>query len=365
MSKSDFSGKEIENETQIQLNNKLIQDIFNDEKLIPNSYSGAKTYGTRDLLAKEFKKLGYKTDYIGNKYLMVHIGNERVIFYETESTKTSLLGYRILKNKNLARKFLKAAGISIAVGKYFGRGEKKKAAAYASSLSACVIKPSDGHKGNGVSVGVKNEQEFHNAWNTAIKNTQGGVLVEEQFIGGIEARYLVVHGRCVAVLQRIPPSVVGNGNDTIETLIKKKNEERKKNPHLRNRLIKINSHRLTILKGQGFNLLSIPPNGVRVLIDWKAGFSTGADSYDITDKVHPSFKKLAERAATNIPGLDTVGIDIIAHNHMKEPTSDNYIVVEANTRPGILGHHFPVVGKPRNVARNIAEYTVQKVLDSK
>ncbi len=326
-----------------------------------NTYdNGDRPFSTREHLAAEFEKHGYTTSRTKN-YLRVTIGNEEVLFLETESSLTSLLAWRILKNKVLARTFFKNTGLSVARGRYFGKKNKVEAKNYALKQAPCVIKPSDGRKGKGITVGVKNEKDFEHAWEYALENCKKGILVEKQFVGGTDARYLVVDGRCIAVYKRIIPAVCGNGVDTIEVLINHKNRQKEKNPHLYNKLIEVRAHILSTIENQGYNLQSVPPEGKLVILDWKASISTGADTYDYTDEVHPSFKKIAEKAASAIPGLDIVGVDILARDHKQAPSTDNYIIIEANTRPGIGGHHYPAYGKPRNVAGEIAKYIIKKV----
>ncbi|AOT70412.1 CapA family protein [Geosporobacter ferrireducens] len=312
-------------------------------------------FSVKKLLAEEFARLGYESKSLG-KYLVANLENTKLCFLETESSNTSLLGWRILKNKAVAREFLMDAGVAITKGKLFFERQKEEAEKFAKSLKSYVVKPADGNRGSGITVGAS---DFDSAWNTALSISSTGILIEEQFIGGTEARYLVVGNQCVAVIKRIPPHVIGNGMDTVEMLIHKKNDIRLKNPALCYRLIKMNEHRLSIIQDQGFKLDSIPKKDQVVLIDWKGGLSTGADSYDITDEVHPLFKRIAEKVSMIAPGLDIIGVDILAFDHSKKPNRRNYIVVEANTRPDIGGHHYPVYGKARNVARCIVEHNLR------
>ncbi|MDR7855943.1 CapA family protein [Tissierella sp.] len=326
----------------------------------PNEYNN-QIFSSKYLISKEFFKKGYTSTSVG-KYLIVNIGEKTLAFDETESSYDSSIGARIAKDKTLAREFLKKADLSIAKGESFSIQQKEKALAYALSLTACVIKPSDGHKGIGITVGVKTREEFENAWNKAISFTNKKIIVEEQFIGGTEARCLVVGGCCLAAFSSISPNIVSNGIDTIEELIKQKNKIRLKNPHLRNRLIEIDNHRLSIINTQGYTLSNIPDKGINVIIDWNRNVGTGGDSLDITDEIHPFYKEIAVKAANSIPSLFVVGVDIIADNLFQEPQKNRYAILEVNTRPGIGGHHFPMYGKPRNVAKDIVEYCISRAL---
>lgn len=340
---------------------KTVDSIINNIILQkPNEYKN-QTFSTSNLLATEFEKRGYSSTRIG-KYLVVNLEKENVVFLETESSYTSLVGSRIAKDKTMSKKFLKIAGLNVMEGKSFSTKEKEKASNYAILLPASVIKPADGNKSRGVTVGVNNREEFANAWSNAVSVTNSKIIVEEQFIGGTEARYLVVGGHCVAVFSCNSPNIIGNGINTIEELINIKNKIRLKNPHLKNRLIKINNYRLSVISSQGYELSSIPDKGVKVTIDWKSAVATGGDSIDITDETHILYKKLAEKAVNSIPNLDIAGVDIMAYNHFQEPQPNKYTIIEINTRPGIGGHHYPLYGKPRNVAGIIADYCINRAL---
>lgn len=326
----------------------------------PNVYHESRSFSTGRLIAGEFERLGYPVE-INEKIVIANVKGRKILFIETETPGTSLLGYRILKNKKIARKLFKEAGLSIAKGQIFSHNKMEKAKEFALNLPSAVLKPIRGNKSKGVTVGVKTSLDFFDAWNKAIKVNKQGVLVEEQFINGTEARYLVVGGKCIAVINRIPPHVIGTGSDTLKELITRKNKYRLTNPNLATKQIKLDRGRMENLKKQGYRLSSIPPEGSVVLIDWKAGISAGADSFDITDKVHPSFKQIAETVTSLVPGLDVIGVDILAHDHTKKAQADNYIVIEANTRPGIGSHHYPVYGKSRNVTKKIVEYVIRQL----
>ena len=162
------------------------------------------------------------------------------------------------------------------------------------------------------------------------------------------------------MFKKIPPYVVGNGIDPVSKLLEQKNEVRADNPYLRRKLIKLDEHRLLIMKQQGYELSSVPPEDAIVIVDWKASISSGGDSVDITDEAHPSLKHVAESVAGTVPGLDVVGVDILAYDHSQEAQKNSYIVIEANTRPSLGSHHYPVYGTPRNVVRDVVEYVINK-----
>nr|WP_246220966.1 CapA family protein [Phytoactinopolyspora mesophila] len=314
---------------------------------------------TRDistqLIAGELQQRGFDVQWLARNYIMADADGIRLGYIATDSHATGAAGVRAAKRKDLTRKLLTDAGLTIARGAAFdpenGRAE---AAQLAADLTQVVVKPVDGNMGRGVTVGVTGPAEFDRAWNSAAGNTRRGVLVEEQFMG-TEGRFLVVGERCIAAIRRVAPYVDGDGHTNITDLIRFKNVERAKNPNLRKRLIEIDDHRLDVLREQGYDLTSVPSAGARIQLDLKGNISTGAESVDITEDVHPSFLDVAVRAAAAFPGLDVAGVDIIAHDFAQPAADENYIVCEINNRPGIGSHHFPVHGIPRDAAAAIVE----------
>lgn len=250
--------------------------------------------------------------------------------------------------------------VSCARGEVFQRDAFTAALTFITQLKSAVVKPSQGRKGKGVSVSVT-QSSFPVAWQQALDAEAKEILVEEEFISGVEARYLVVYGKVVAVVLRKPPSVEGDGRSTIRQLIRQKNIERSKNRHLARRYpIKLDKFRLGLLGDAGFSPESIPEEGMVVQLDQKSNISSGGESHDITDIVHPTMLDIARRAAQAIPGLKVAGVDVLARDHTKPATEDSYIVVEINTHPGLGLHHFPLHGKGRNVSAEI----ISRVIDS-
>jgi D-alanine-D-alanine ligase-like ATP-grasp enzyme len=324
-------------------------------------------YGLRliyGLLACELEAMGFTVEVIG-KVLHATREGKSCYFFESETSFTSLMASRLLKDKEYARLLCQRVGVSVAEGFAFTSQEKSLALQKVKELGSAVVKPVAGHKGLGASVNVTAET-FEAAWSAAViaakevgrsAISSHDILIEKFFATGQEARYLVVGGRCVAVLLRLPPKLLGDGHRSVRELIARENEFRRTNPAFRalNGMIVIDDHRHMILRNQGYSLDSVPQAGAEVIIDWKGGLSTGANSRDITYETHMTMKRVAERIVAALPGLDIAGVDIMADDHSAEATPDNYIVVEANTRPNLSGHQFPLFGQPINVCRLIAE----------
>ena len=59
----------------------------------------------------------------------------------------------------------------------------------------------------------------------ARKESRRGVVVVESFIAGNDYRVLVVGGRMVAVAQRVPAHVIGDGEHTVRELVEITNQD--------------------------------------------------------------------------------------------------------------------------------------------
>ncbi|RWB14359.1 MAG: hypothetical protein EOQ40_30500 [Mesorhizobium sp.] len=322
-----------------------------------NIFADTDVFDSIKLFSAEFHKLGLKTRNRGRLLIASSEGKQCLLLKE-ETSFTALTAYRMLKDKRLARAAFREAGVSFADGKAFNVRNREGARQKVAEFGIAVVKPADGNKGRGVSVNVTSET-FDVAWDAALRLASSHILVERCFTGGDEARYLVVDERCVAVTMRTPPFLIGDGRRSVSKLIDNKNKVRSGNPHLRSRPILLDSFRKLILKSQSLEPDSVPASGQRVILDWKSNASTGGETTEITDYAHPSMKRVAERVASAIPGLHVGGIDILSKDHTAEANPQDYIVVEANTRPDLGLHLFPMYGKPVNVCELIAESCVK------
>jgi len=312
-------------------------------------------------LKKYFTSIDVPVKHI-DLYRMIKTPFSRAIFFSSDNSSLGYTARRICGDKYLQKDFLEKAGISVAKSKLFEANEKEEARAFAKNLPSAVVKPLFGNQAKGVSIGVEGDLEFDRAWDEAINVSRyKKVLVEENFQNGILARYLVVNGKCISVVEFTAPFVTGNGKDTIEELIEQKNQIRKLNPHLKGGLLVINDHTKKTIKNQGYDLSDIPQKGEEILLDHKANPNVGSDTIDITDDVHPLFKKVAEDATKAIPGLYIAGIDLLAHDHTIEPKKDNYNIIEMNNKAGLGAHAYPLYGYPRNVIKIIGNHLLKLI----
>ena len=291
------------------------------------------------LIAVELIRRGAELHWFRQAFFTATIGGRPLAVNQTRTNLNAATACEISGRKDYTRRMLRRAGASVAAGGTCHSTDIETALRRARKIGwPVIVKPVGGAKGRGVLV-VDDEDQLA----TALRVSSGRVVVEARFVGD-EARFLVVAGRTVAVSGRIPAHVIGDGRSTVAELVAAKNTARGQNPHLAGHLVPT-----------GPNPDLVPTIGQRVVLDHRGGYSSGADSVDLTDTVHPSYRQIAERAYAAIPHLGLAGIDIIATDWSQPAAPDNHIVVEVNSRPAIGAHHFPWEGKPRDVAAAIVD----------
>jgi cyanophycin synthetase len=215
-----------------------------------------------------------------------------------------------------------------------------------------VIKPLNGNHGRGITIDIKSWEHAEIGYDRA-KEVSKGVIVEH-FYQGRDHRILVVNHKVVAVAERVPAHVVGNGQDTISALVDQENQDPRRGEGHDNvlTLIKLDDSTDEILTQQGYTLNTILPLDQICYLRATANLSTGGIAIDRTDEIHPETRWLAERVS-KIIDLDVAGIDVVTTDISKTLAAADGVIVEVNAAPGLRMHIAPSVGVGRNVAAPI------------
>ena len=188
-------------------------------------------------------------------------------------------------------------------------------------------------------------------------NEDSSILVEE-FLSGTEYRFFVLHNRVLAVMLRVPANVTGDGKQTIKELVTEKNQDPLRGTDHRTplELIQLGELEILMLKGQGYQLDSVPNDGEIVYLRENSNVSTGGDSIDVTDKITDDYKKIAVDAVAAL-GANISGIDLIIEDlDVPAATEGAYGIIEANFNPSMYMHIYPYKGESRRVTMNILHY---------
>ncbi len=217
-----------------------------------------------------------------------------------------------------------------------------------------VTKPLDVSHGRGVSIKLLNADEVRRGYDAAAVYSSS-VLVET-FLEGKDYRVLVIDGKVVAVAERVPAHVIGDGAHTISQLIEIVNRDPRRGIGHEKILtrIKIGHQAERLLHQAGYTLDSVLAQGQLFYLASTANLSTGGTAIDRTTEIHYETREIARRAALVI-GLDIAGIDIITPDISHPLREVGGGIVEVNAGPGFRMHLQPSQGQPRNVARPVID----------
>jgi cyanophycin synthetase len=208
--------------------------------------------------------------------------------------------------------------------------------------------------GRGVALDLKDPNSVREAWTKAY-DLSSDVIVET-FQEGFDHRILVVNGEVVAVSQRVPGHVVGDGKQTIRALVDVVNSDPRRGVGHEKVLtkIEIDDQAERLLKLAGTHAGHGARRGEVFALRATGNLSTGGTAVDKTDVIHPDNTDIATRAA-KVVGLDIAGIDLICKDISKSVREHGGAIVEVNAAPGFRMHLAPTEGTPRNVAGPVVD----------
>lgn len=292
----------------------------------------------------QFLKLSYKDhiEYVKNGNMTKH---------------DSYISPLIMENKLVTKKVLEDAKLKVPKSYQYTNIEDALRDFSKIQDKAIVVKPKSTNYGLGISIfsqGIKDIKDYEKAVSIALAEDRE-IMIEE-YITGTEYRFFVLKDKTLAVLERVPANVMGDGKSTIKELVKNKNKSPLRGDGLSSPLkkIKLGDIEELQLKEQGFNFNSILEEGQIAYLRANSNISTGGDSIDRTDEVHPSYKDLAVKI-TQAMGAKVCGVDLMIEDLTQAADKSNYGVIEANFNPMMMMHIFPAQGKSRRLTENVLE----------
>jgi cyanophycin synthetase len=292
-----------------------------------------------------------------NEYSLVQLGQgiyqQRI--RATMTSKTSSLAVDVAGDKELTTRLLAAAGLPVPRS-YPVRSVEDALAAARRLGFPLVVKPLDGNHGRGVHLDLRSEEEVAAAFPAAQAEARRGTVLVETYVAGNDYRVLVVGGRMVAIAERVPAHVVGDGEHTVAELVGITNADPRRGVGHEKVLtrIRVDQAAVELVRDQGFELDDVPPEGAMVKLTLTGNMSTGGISIDRTDEAHPDNVEIAEEAA-RVVGLDVAGIDFIAPDLAEPVRESGGAIVEVNAAPGFRMHTHPTVGEPQYVAKPVVD----------
>ena len=285
-----------------------------------------------------------------NRYSLVQFGHGRYQrrIQATITSETRHIAVELASDKEETNEILGDLGLPVARQRLVYSEENAVRAAERIGFPV-VLKPLNANHGRGVSINMTTNEQVRVAFAAARRHARA-VLVES-FIEGFDHRMLVIDGELVAVAQRVPGHVVGDGSHTIEELVEIVNQDPRRGIGHEKILtqLEFDQQALRLLEQRGYERDSVPPEGEIVWLRSTGNLSTGGTAKDVTDIVHPENRAMAIRAAQAI-GLDVAGVDFLTTDISKSYAETGGAICEVNAAPGFRMHVSPSEGQPRDAA---------------
>jgi cyanophycin synthetase len=267
---------------------------------------------------------------------------------------TSVIATDITSDKDRTKRILDRIGLSVPAGGVADTADEAVDEALRLDFPV-LLKPLDANDGRGISGKLDDVEQVRAAWAAAA--AEHPKVVVERFVEGRDHRVLVVDGRVVAVTERVPARVVGDGRRSIAQLVEETNRDPRRDPHNPDEtLVRIDLDEVTCgflaRSGRGFG--TVPAAGETVYLRATANISTGGTAVDRTDEIHPRNAALCELAAGAV-GLDVAGLDVLTPDISVPFDQNGAAIVEVNASPGIRMHTDPDEGSPRDAAGAILD----------
>ncbi len=177
------------------------------------------------------------------------------------------------------------------------------------------------------------------------------VIVEEE-LRGFLFRGTLIDGKLIGVVKRDQPEVYGDGIHTLQELLDQENKRPERAGPIFHK-IKIDKEAEDELRRQNITLVDIPEKDRIVTFSQKTSRGVGGATTEVTDVIHPDNKEMLEHVGRflNDP---LIGVDFIMEDITKSWKEEQHSgIIECNSLPFIDLHHYPLFGKPVNVAAKL------------
>ncbi|MEI6650429.1 MAG: hypothetical protein WCL23_03290 [Candidatus Moraniibacteriota bacterium] len=297
------------------------------------------------LLLQEAAELGLTVDVIYPEKEVVEISDEsrKIIVKEVFSFAIDPLSSSaaLARNKEVTYRFWNREDIPFPRSQYF-----RNIHAFPGNVAGLdlkfpvVFKKSNGKKSIGIHTNIRSFEELERV----VRDSEGSFIVQEMVFGK-EYRLLIYGDRLLAALELVPPQIIGNGADSIATLIQRKNLDLQQEIIINGKVLQ------TIAKG-GFSLDTVPASNECVSLQENSCLAEGGSSIDCTDIVNEGIVSLAKTAAQAV-NMKLAGIDLICEDIAIDPSGQKISFLETNSFPSLSIHYDPTIGSTRRVIRDI------------
>jgi cyanophycin synthetase len=298
---------------------------------------------TRRLLIAEAQKRGWHVEVLGDgEYFckITHPDGRWEMFRGSRPMKSSANGLIIAQYKNRTMNFVESLGFKVPA--YTMSTDEDATRRLLETYGRVVVKPVDGERTRGVSVGVSTDEALNQAVQVAKDASKAGKVIVQQQLEGNLYRLLTINGRFIAAAQRKAAAVTGDGRHNVAELIATLNADPRRGKGVDTPLKTIDVEAARVFVGDKVFEQVVPDQRV-VRVSAIDSVSAGGESIDVTATVHPRWQEITTRIATEA-GLFVCGYDIMCADIAAPPQDDILPLLELNSSPGLKLHEYPTGG---------------------
>jgi len=265
----------------------------------------------------------------------------------------------LLSHKYKTKEFLDEHGFSVPFGLLFRRRTLEKAfEAYDRFSGPICVKPNHGSLGKGVHPSIRDRFWYEKALRRVAENYP--TIIAEDSVEGEHFRFFYVEPEVVGIRCGVPMSVVGDGVSTVAELAAAKNAERRMRALPTHPPYPIDETVVEFLGRFGHSLNDVPAPDERIYLSGVSNGSAGADTFPVSDEVHPSYRDVVAQACQAVPGLRFAGVDLVIADKGQSATMGNHWFLEINVNPMIAGFYYPWEGEVVDIAGAILDMLLKR-----
>ncbi len=283
----------------------------------------------------------YCTDFEG---VLVKLAGERYYFRHGYTPFNSGSSDNVAGNKYSVNHLLRKAGFPVPTAAAVSIADRVNEVWSLPNLTYPIVAKLIAGTSCGLDVccNIKNEQILIEYLNEFAKK-YSFILLETFEQGLTSYRVLVFFNKVIAVTQRDPACVIGNGKNTIAELIDIENEKRVKIKTVTLDKIKVDREYQIKLEEMHITLDYIPKNNEKIVLCYTCNSTRGGTMTSLGRSICPENARLACNAA-KLLNLNVVGFDIVCEDIQRPIEQSRGFIIEANSNPDFTIHESPLAG---------------------
>jgi D-alanine-D-alanine ligase-like ATP-grasp enzyme len=293
---------------------------------------------------------------------LIKFGQQQVVFQGGNISLNNSIAANISSNKYTANRLLSKEGLPVPKAKAYTREAYHDGKMIVSDLTfPVVIKPTwDSMYGRGVICNIPNATELDTLMFKSYELYP--CMSIEEYYGDLRSfRVLIFNGEVIALMERVPAHVIGDGKSTIHELIENENKKREI-PNLKMPFGKIIMTEETdlIFRERKISSTDIPQAKQKIPIRLTCNAAVGGTVVGLDrTAICKENAALAIRAA-EVLNLQLVGLDFLCEDLEIPIEKSRGCIIEANHSPDITAHEYSPEGVPSFPSKHIIKYLIRR-----